>query len=268
MKLVPIVTLLTDFGLSDPYVGIMKGVMLGINPDIRIIDISHSIAPYDIEQAAFMLACTHPYFHRRTVHLVIIDPGVGSVRRPIMVSTDNGYYVAPDNGVLSYIYDRYPEHCVYEITSTHYHIPKRVETFHGRDIFAPSAAWLTRLSDPTQFGDRISDYHRIALPELGITESTISGRIVHIDRFGNAITNISLELFGEWIGELSGSSITIRVGDVRINGLSHYYAEREVGKALALFGGTGHLEVSVRDGSAFHELRIEPGHAVDLSKEV
>src|SRR5512135_1704123 len=189
----PLITLTTDFGYDDPFVGVMKGVILNINPEAKIVDLNHGIRPQDTMEAAFTIGMNFHYFPAETLHVVVVDPGVGSRRRPVLMLSDHHYFLGPDNGVFSYIYRMKHETLeVLHITADHYFLQKKSSTFQGRDVFAPVAAWFSRGVAMEKFGDRITDYQTIDLPFPEVTaEGIIRGKIIHIDRFGNAISNIT-----------------------------------------------------------------------------
>ena len=186
-----IVTFTTDFGLSDAFVGIMHGVVLNIHPETTVVDICHAVASYDLMDGAWTIAQSYRFFPARTVHVVIVDPGVGSERRPIIVETENHVFVAPDNGVLSMVEAREPKFVVRHVTAERYFLQPVSRTFHGRDIFAPIAGWLSKGVAPSEFGPEITDYVRLALPQVEhVGENSLRGAVLKVDKFGNLITNI------------------------------------------------------------------------------
>jgi S-adenosylmethionine hydrolase len=271
----PVITLTTDFGYDDPYVAAVKGAILNINPQATIIDISHTIRPQDILQAAFILDGAYRYFPKQTVHVAIVDPGVGSERRAVILKTPSAFFVAPDNGILSYIVDdlfSIDGQSAVEQTQglTEVVFKKGLEaaaitdprfwrhpvspTFHGRDIFAPVAAGLSLGISPFEFGEKINSLHLlpIAKPSLD-PDGNVIGQVLHVDRFGNLITNIRSN-------NLRGKNITIDVGGRRIQGMSDYYAQGE--GIMAVAGSSGYLEISLRDGSACDFLAVEVGDEV------
>jgi S-adenosylmethionine hydrolase len=187
-----IITLTTDFGLNDHFVGAMKGVILEIAPEAQIIDISHAVQPFDILDGALTISQAYSYFPSGTVHMVIVDPGVGTARRPVLMTGDRHMFVAPDNGVLSLIYDREERISVRHVTAEHYFLQPGSNTFHARDIFSPVAAYLAKGVEPDRFGDEITDYVRFGAPRpKPVDEHTLRGVILKVDRFGNLITNIT-----------------------------------------------------------------------------
>lgn len=258
----PIITLTTDFGYRDPFVGIMKGVILNINPSASVIDITHGIRPQNIIEAAFVIEMSFESFPSKTIHVVVVDPGVGSVRRSILVVTDYHYFVGPDNGVFSQIFNSTETFKVIHITAEHYFIPQRSSTFHGRDIFAPVAAWLSRGINVTNFGDTITDYVTIPIP-LPVTpaKNTIEGNVIYIDHFGNAITNIKTRK----IDDLFGSNIERRL-KVEVKGkeapLKNYYSQAEDDGIYSLINSFGYIELFVRNGNASSNFGIAVGEKV------
>ena len=188
----PIITLTTDFGLNDHFVGTIKGVILNISPEIEIVDISHSVQAFDVLDGALTIAQAYSYFPSGTVHMVVVDPGVGTARRPILVTSDRHHFVAPDNGVLSMVYAKEERLHIRHVTAEHYSLQPISNTFHARDIFAPVAAWLAKGVDPEKFGDEISDFVRFNPPKpKSVNGNTLRGVILKVDRFGNLVTNIT-----------------------------------------------------------------------------
>ena len=263
-----IITLTTDLGLADSYVAAMKGVMLGINPEARLIDICHTIKPQNIAQAAFVLSTAYQFFPRGTIHMVIVDPGVGSERRAIIVRTPVADFVAPDNGVLSYVIQQFsarpieasqqiqlgPELEAVAITNPQFWRSPVSPTFHGRDIFAPVAARLSLGLPPREFGEAIDSVTILPLSHpYRAPDGSIVGHILHIDSFGNLITNIKSD-------DLPQRAIIIEVGNQLISGLSRTYAEGR--GLLALIGSSGYLEVALKGGSAGALLNAEVGDEV------
>ena len=252
-----IVTLTTDFGGTDGYVGIMKGVILGIAPGVELVDLSHDIAPQDVYHASFVLARAAPYFPDGTVHLAVVDPGVGSDRRPLLVQTRRAAYVGPDNGILTHALSGEGAQ-VFELDNAHYWLPALSSTFHGRDIFAPVAAHLVRGTPPGAMGRLIDDPVRLVLPPpVRHADGHIDGHLVHVDRFGNLISDIS----AAWIGPGGG---ICRVAGQEIAGPSPSYASVARGLLVALVGSGNTLEIAVRDGSAARRLGVERGAGVSF----
>ena len=268
-----IITLTTDFGLADAYVAAMKGVILGINPEAKLIDICHSVKPQNISQAAFVLSTAYQFFPERTIHVVVVDPGVGTERRAIILRTPLADFVAPDNGVLSYVIQQssaktldfnrrqielVPELEAVVITNPEFWRSPVSATFHGRDIFAPVAARLSLGSPPTDFGEAINSLTVLPLTHpYRTSDGILVGRILHIDNFGNLITNIkSMDL------PQTKKAITIEIGNQLISGLSRTYEEGR--GLLALIGSSGYLEVSVKGGNASTFLGAEVGDEVKI----
>jgi len=276
---IPLVTLTTDFGTADGYVGTMKGVILSIVPGARLVDISHEIAPQNVRQAAYVLYTAYPFFPPHTVHLVVVDPGVGSTRRSISLRTPAGYFVGPDNGVFSYVMAREPVEVVVELSDPRYRLPQVSYTFHGRDVFAPAAAHLAAGVPIAALGPPVRDPVTFPPPCLEVASDVITGEVLHADRFGNVITSIGqlvwsgdelvLEpAFQETGGEeqvrfKAGEAAVVMAGQ-EITGVYRTYAEVEPGETLALVGSEGHLEIAVREGNAARRLGLHPGDAVVL----
>ena len=268
-----IITLTTDFGTSDAYVGIMKGVILSINPNVQVVDLTHAIPPQDIYEAAFSMYAAHSYFPKGTIHIIVVDPGVGSDRQAIVSRTDNAFFVCPDNGVLSYLLQSVADEGGQPIDSvaiqnSAYYLPEVSNTFHGRDIFAPVAAHLSLgvpfddIGPPAQILVQLP----IQVPEL--TDNTLTGQIVKIDRFGNAITNISETAIARLKNASTGgiSAYEIRIGSVRLHRFNRAYAESGVGKPLAIIGSSGLLEIAINGGNAEEGLGIKWGDPVVIQR--
>ena len=238
----PVITLLTDFGTADYYVGAVKGAILSVNPDAVIVDITHEVPAQDIETGAFLLLAAYKTFPRGTIHVAVVDPGVGSTRRPIIVSANDQFFVGPDNGIFTYIE---PPHRTFHVTAEKYFRPDPSSTFHGRDIFAPVAAALSTGVSPEQLGSEIND--EVRLPSL---ETPL--RIIHIDRFGNCVTNITRERF-------EGLTINGRT----ISVLRNFYGEALPGEIFAIWGSAGFLEISVNGGSAAQVLGAKRGDPIN-----
>ena len=185
----PIITLTTDYGTSDHLVGVLKGVILKINPDVHIVDITHGVTPFDVLDGALAISSAYAYFPPRTIHVVVVDPGVGTERRPLLVSGQNQYFIAPDNGVLSAVYDMEQNVTVRHLTAEHYFQQPVSKTFHGRDVFAPVAGWLSKNWQPASMGEEITDYKRFSLPRPKEAGGLLKGVVLKVDSFGNLITN-------------------------------------------------------------------------------
>src|SRR5690242_17396534 len=188
---ISVITLLTDFGDRDYFVASMKGVILGINPQARIVDISHAVTPHQVEEAAYLVKATYKYFPDGTVHVAVVDPGVGSTRRPLLVTTSRHFFVAPDNGLLSFIYQEETGVEVRQIENKQYRLDSEGTTFDGRDLFAPAAAWLTKGQQPGSYGKLIQDHVKLPLTEPKWQGRTLVGTVVYVDHFGNLISNLT-----------------------------------------------------------------------------
>src|ERR1700730_17077219 len=192
-----IITLTTDYGTNDHLVGTLKGVILRINPEATIVDITHNVAAYDLLDGALAIGAAFSYFPPRTIHVVIVDPGVGTERRPLLVSGDNQYFVAPDNGVLSLVYERDANIVVRHANVEHYYLQPVSKTFHGRDVFGPVAAWLAKSGQTAAMGDVIEDYKKFAMPRPKAVNGTLKGVVLRVDAFGNLVTNFRLDDLSE-----------------------------------------------------------------------
>jgi S-adenosylmethionine hydrolase len=269
-----IITLTTDFGLADAYVAAMKGVILGINPDVKLVDICHSIRPQNVAQAAFVLSTACEFFPRRTIHLVVVDPGVGTERKAIVLRTPEADFVAPDNGVLSYIIQRYcPEPTADNrqllepgsgleataITRPQFWRPNVSPTFHGRDIFAPVAAHLSLGVPPADFGEAVDSLAVFPVPRPhAAPDGTLVGHVLHIDNFGNLITSIRSCDLPPILQRRT--KLTIKVGNETISGLSRTYGTGQ--GLMALIGSADHLEISLKEGNASTFLNAAVGDEV------
>ncbi len=261
----PLITLTTDFGYDDPSVGVMKGVMYSINPHLNIVDLTHNISPQGIREAAFTIGMNYQYFPAESIHLVVVDPGVGSKRRPLLVVSDGHYFIGPDNGVFSYIFNQ-PERDlkVLHITSAHLFLKKDSPTFQGRDVFSPCAAWLSTGMDVSKFGEVIEDYHTIHLPaSVRQNDRSLKGEVILIDRFGNAMTNIKKSD----IDSLKGSDSEVRLKILLKGGeipFREFYSQADDRSLSALINSSEYLEVFIYSGNASSEYDIRPGEAVEI----
>ncbi len=263
-----IITLTTDFGTQAPFVGSMKGVILKINPKARIIDISHQINPFDLLEAAFLISCVYKYFPKGTIHCIVVDPGVGSIRRPILAVSEQYRFVAPDNGVLSYIFEQEDVREVIHIKESKYFLDKVSWTFHGRDIFAPLSAWLTKGVDPKDIGSRINDYVRLSLPKPLVSEDgkRISGQIIHIDLFGNLITNIEYILIEKAIKK-GVYGFKAKIGSMTVKSFCQSYSDLEKGDFGLIAGSQGYLELFAYQDSLARISGIKKGAEVEVILE-
>jgi S-adenosylmethionine hydrolase len=256
-----IVTLTTDFGTNDHLVAAMKGVILNINPAARIVDISHNVTPYDILDGALCVGNAYKYFPSRTIHVVIVDPGVGTDRRPILVSGEKQFFVAPDNGILSMVFER--EACtVRHITAEHYFLNPVSPTFHGRDIFAPTAGWLSKTLQTEAFGEVITDHVRFAMPKAKAVGQTVKGVILRVDAFGNLMTNLTEEEIP--IGALDGGPIKMAVNGKQVLRFARTFASGNPGEPIAVVGSAGYIEIAVNRGNAARTLGANRGTEVTL----
>jgi len=261
-----VITLTTDFGSNDHLVAAMKGVILKINPDVQIVDITHNVGPYDILDAALTLSQCYKYFPSRTIHLVVIDPGVGTQRRPLLVSGETNYFIAPDNGVLSPIYEKEERLTVRHITAEHYFHSPISNTFHGRDIFAPCAAWLAKNSAPSSFGSEITDFVRFAMPKAKVTGNMVKGVVLKVDNFGNLVTNITAEEVPQLLSTAAQFKITVAAKDGQKEVLKFVttYAQGAQGEPIALIGSGGCLEICIAKSSAQRAIGVTRGAEVTV----
>jgi S-adenosyl-L-methionine hydrolase (adenosine-forming) len=246
----PIITLTTDFGTNDHFVGAMKGVILDIVPEAQIVDICHSVQAFDVLDGALTISQAYSYFPNRTVHVVVVDPGVGTARRPIVASSDKYHFVAPDNGVLSLVYAREERMHVRHITSQHYFLQPVSNTFHARDIFSPVAAYLAKEVDALKFGDEVADYVKFNAPRPKAVDGTkLRGVVLKVDRFGNLVTNITPQdapaLFAD-----GAKRFKIVVGSREVTEMHNAYAEGAPGEVFAILGSMGFLEIAANRGAA------------------
>ena len=262
-----IVALLTDFGSRDPFVAVMKGVMLGINPDLQFIDISHEIAPQRIREAALALSAAFPYFPPRTIFLVVVDPGVGGGRRPIIVETAEHLFVAPDNGVLGSVLSQTAVRHVIHATEATFFRPSISRTFHGRDVFAPLAAWLSCGVTAPDLGVPIQDYVRLEISQpRQLSENVLQGEVIYRDRFGNLITNIAeSDMTGLW-GAADWGRIQTQVEGSVIDGLDAYYAQRAPDTLGSIINSWGLCEIFVNGGSAAQQTGAVEGSHVRIQR--
>lgn len=261
-----VVTLLTDFGLSDPFVGIMKGVVLGINPDVALVDLCHGGQAYDATEAAFLLITSYRYFPPGTIHIAVVDPGVGGPRRPILVACGGHLFIGPDNGLLAPLAENAGSQ-VRAITATRYFLQPISATFHGRDVFAPVAGHLSLGVEPACFGEPIDDYVRLALPRAALSgTSSIRGEILHIDRFGNLVTNIAhvdLERLTAWD---SPAAYVVSVAGLEIPMVA-CYGQVAAAALGAVIGSADYLEIFANQGDASRLLGIGRGTEVVVGRK-
>ncbi|MDH4162364.1 MAG: SAM-dependent chlorinase/fluorinase [Nitrospirota bacterium] len=257
-----LITLLTDYGTRDSFVSSLKGTILKTSPQAQFVDITHEIAPQDIWEAAFTLRESYTHFPKGTIHLAVVDPGVGSGRRPIIVVTESYYFVGPDNGLFSLVYRDAERLRVHHITAAHYFISNPGPTFHGRDIFAPVAGWLTKGIPSGNFGDEITDFVKLNVPSVKGTDTGLDGHVVHIDRYGNMITNVMSKDLQAFLPEGQQGTVIIQIGGKEIRGLKKFYAEAAPGELGALINSNGHLEIFMFRQNARSALSLKRGEVI------
>ena len=263
-----VITLTTDFGTTNAYVGVMKGVILGICPDATIVDLSHYVPPQDVLVGALVLESAGAYFPEGTIHVAVVDPGVGGDRLPIAVQTQRGdMLVGPDNGLFTAILQRDPMAKPVALTNPNFHRQPVSETFHGRDIFAPVAAHLANGTPLEQLGEPITTLTMLEMPEPLSVDHDLQLRVISIDHFGNLVTNLTVQRYDQWRSEhlQSHQSSLLRLGDRCINSISRTFGDAQPDQLVAYFGSTGRLEIAVRNGNAAQLLHAEVGIAVCLS---
>jgi S-adenosyl-L-methionine hydrolase (adenosine-forming) len=261
-----IITLTTDFGTRDAYVAEMKGVMLEIAASaghtLHLIDVTHEVAAHDVTEGALALDGAVPYFPRGSVHLAVVDPGVGTARRGLVVRTDRALFVGPDNGLFTPFLEQSTPWDAWELQANEYRLPSVSRTFHGRDIFAPAAAHLAAGVAPERFGPAVRDPVRLAWPTVRAVAGAVAGAVLHVDRFGNLVTSIR----GEVLDDV-GQGARIRLAG-RPLPLVSTYGELEEGQAGALVGSSGRLEIAVREGSAAARFKARRGTPVVVSRSL
>lgn len=262
---ISVITLLTDFGDRDYFVASMKGVILGINPQARIVDLSHAVTPHQVEEAAYLVKAACKYFPDGTVHVAVVDPGVGSTRRPLLVTTSRHFFVAPDNGLLSFIYQEETGVEVRQIENKQYRLDSEGTTFDGRDLFAPAAAWLTKGQQPGSYGKLIQDYVKLPLTEPKWQGGALVGTVVYVDHFGNLISNLTPFHVKDVQGRTRRSDVSIRIGGVTIDGLLRHYSQGSADTPHALINSNGQVEVFVKEGSAAKTLNVSRGETIVLA---
>jgi S-adenosyl-L-methionine hydrolase (adenosine-forming) len=243
------ITLLTDFDTADVFVASMKGVILGISPKTTLVDITHEVPPHGIRQAAYLLKSAYGYFPTGTIHVVVVDPGVGGERNPLLIVHPKAYFIGPDNGVFSYIYKEKVKLKVYRLNSLQYRLKKYSSTFDGRDLFSPVAAWLSKGVAPEKLGQRVKDFVSFPIPEpQRLSNNSLQGHVIHTDRFGNLVTNITMEELKPWLA--TGMIPTITIKRQVIKGLKQFYAQASPGELCALINSDDHLEIFCYQSSA------------------
>jgi S-adenosyl-L-methionine hydrolase (adenosine-forming) len=263
----PLITLTTDFGLNDHFVGTMKGVILDIAPDAEIVDVCHAVQAFDVLDGALTIAQAYSYFPNATVHVVVVDPGVGTSRRPILLNTGRHYFVAPDNGVLSLIYGREERLQVRHIDAVHYYRQPVSNTFHARDIFAPVAAYLAKGVESAKFGEEITDFVRFNAPKpKPVDAQTLRGVVLKVDRFGNMVTNITPQDIPA-LFQAAPPAFKMLVGKREITEIHTNYAEGAPNEVFAILGSTGYLEIAANRAAAAQIIGAGKGSEVNIVLE-
>lgn len=265
MKVSGLITLTSDFGLTDPYVGIIKGVILSINPKAHVIDISHQVEAGSIFQGSVILKEAYAFFPDGSIHVAVIDPGVGGNRRPIILKTENHLFVGPDNGIFWPIISSHQGAGIIHLTENRYFLPNVSHTFHGRDIFAPVAAHLSRGVDPLVMGPIITDPMSLEFPLPKQGKDMLAGQVIRVDHFGNLITNIHQRDIEQF---LRSNQPVIRIGNLIIRGMHKAYAGAREGQTLALIGSSGFLEIAVNAGRACDVVGLPSKDLLGLECEV
>lgn len=252
-----IITLTTDFGLTDWFVGAMKGVILRFAPNAQVIDITHGIPAGDIRSGAFALAASYRAFPSGTIHVGVVDPGVGSDRAGVVIETEKGFFIGPDNGLFSFVLRGERLKSIHRLDNPQYRLSEISRTFHGRDVFAPAAAHVSRGVPVQQFGERLHELVKIDWPELKSTGTGLRGEVVYVDQFGNAITNLPGS------GVLASGATKLKIGAVTVP-VKQCYADVPRNKPVAVIGSTGLLEIGVNGGSAAKKFKLKTGSRITL----
>ena len=264
MKKKPLITLLSDFGLRDPYVAEMKAVILSICPNASIVDMSHEVNKYDVRMGAYILARAAPYFPKGTIHVAVVDPGVGTKRKPLIVTTEHSTYVGPDNGLLMLSAQKEKVIDVHEITNPKYMLRNVSSTFHGRDVFSPAAAYLAKGIPASNFGPEINDFCVPNFAQPSILEQLIKGEVIYIDGFGNVVTNITAEHL-KLINIKEGKRLSVALKNKNITvKLCSTYGDVPANTPLAVVGSGGFLELAVNQGDASKSFRAKTGDKIGL----
>ena len=259
----PVITLLSDFGVKDAYVAAMKGVILGINPDVVVLDITHEVPPQDITAGAFVLAAAAPYFPPGTIHLAVVDPGVGTTRRGLAAKARDQFFVGPDNGLFHFMFRDAPDLAIVFLKNPAYFRPEVSPTFHGRDVFAPVAAHLSLGVALNELGPRVTDPAALPIPSPTFIPEAAKGEIIYVDRFGNLVSNIRWDALVDW---LAGREFHLRIGSLLLTNLSRTYADVASGEVLALKGSHGYLEIACNQASATERLGLGVTAAVIIRR--
>jgi len=263
-----LITFTTDFGVNDHFVGTMKGVIYQINPAAQIVDICNGVNPFDILDGALTIAQAYKYYPADTLHMVIVDPGVGSARRPLLVTTGKHIFLAPDNGVLSLVYEREERLSVRHITAEHYFLQPLSNTFHGRDVFAAVAGWMSKGVEVTKFGDEITDFVRFGAPKpKPVNEKLLKGIVLKADRFGNLITNFTAHDVPQLFSD-NPPPFKIVIGKHEISKIKNNYAQGVPGELFGIMGSMGYLEISANRAAATKVIGVDKGTEVGILFEV
>ncbi|HEY5619707.1 MAG TPA: SAM-dependent chlorinase/fluorinase [Vicinamibacterales bacterium] len=259
----PVIAFLTDFGTKDHYAGTVRGVVLGICPEAACVDITHEIPPHDVMAGALELAAAYKFFPSGTVFVVVVDPGVGSTRRPIAAEAGGYRFVAPDNGVLTLVFRETAPKRVVELTERRYARPTVSRTFEGRDRFGPAAAWLAKGIELTAFGRTLTSWQSLNIPEPTVTDVEVISEVLRVDRFGNLVTNVDRQTFERFAGI---GHVEIVAGTEAVGKVVATYADAEPGALCALFGSSEHLEIAVNGGSAAERLTLGRGARITITR--
>ncbi|HKY33224.1 MAG TPA: SAM-dependent chlorinase/fluorinase [Candidatus Polarisedimenticolia bacterium] len=261
----PIVTLTTDFGGSDHYVAAVKAAILAVAPEATLVDVSHEIPAHDVRAGAWVLRNAAPSFPRRTIHLAVVDPGVGTPRRPIAAVTQNHIVVGPDNGLFSYLFDLEPPLLIAHIAAAHYTRPDPSPVFHARDIFGPAAGHLARGADPANMGPPVDKPVTLELPRARVgQDGTVKAGVAHVDRFGNVVLYVTRAAVVGLLERLRATHLEASTGGVRVTGWVKAYGEAPQGRPVLLLNSSGFVEIGMNQGRASDLLKLKPGDYVDL----
>jgi len=262
-----IITLLTDFGTEDAYVGVMKGAILSINPSAVVVDVCHYIDPQDVIEAAYLIKSSYRYFPKGTVHIIVVDPGVGGNRSIVAVEFSGHIFLAPDNGVLTLLMDEGEIDTIVRVENTRYFLNSISQTFHGRDILAPVGAHISKGVPIETLGSHLGmqDLIRLSIPKPYISDKDeLIGTIISIDRFGNCISNINENCLNKFVKNGSEKRLEIKIGKTIIKSLSRSYTGVESGCPLAIIGSFGYLEIALNCDNASRQLNVEKGDTITL----
>ncbi len=258
------ITLMTDFGYKDSFVGAMKGVIYGINPDVNVVDITHGVTRHSIAEAAMRLSEYFKYYPMKTIHIVVVDPGVGSGRRPIFVECDGHYFIGPDNGVFTKVIQSSEETMqIRHITAKHYFLPEKGNTFHGRDVFAPVAAWVSKGTRIDSLGEVIEDYKLLDMPAPVIDGGQVNGAVIYSDSFGNAITNITRAEIDKIRESKPDGSLRVILKGGQTD-MKDYFEQGNDKRPHGLLNSSGYLEIFFYMSSATHLLKLKPGDEISV----